>query len=419
MEKEKIRVGYASLVWDLPQAKFKVMRLKNYSEEKLRELIAFNLDSLNQITDYNIKHGIKMFRLSSSLIPFGSLPINTLDWAHEFSDEIKLIKDKLIEHDIRISIHPGQYTVLNSKDPQVVDNAILDLEYHVDVLEAFGGTRENKMILHIGGVYGDKKAATERFIEVANSVLSSRVRKHLILENDERSYSAKEVYDIAKATALPMVFDNLHHAINPSFENLSDQEIIKHVSNTWSPLDGRPKIHYSQQDPSKRPGAHSRSINLKIFQDFYSGVEADIMLEVKDKTRSTLKVNLLLEPDQKILEQEWARYKYLVMSKSYKNYSQIRQLFSNNQEVDVLEFYSVVDEALELESSQSQEIVALEHVWGYFKKRVDEKTKKQFLLLLENYKNDKISLQRIKTFLYNLAKKEKQEYLLQAYYFND
>lgn len=232
MKNEIIRIGYASLVWDFPKANFKTVRLKNFSVEKIRELIAFNLNSLNQITDYNIKHGIRMFRLSSSLIPFGSLPINSLDWVSEFSEEIEIIKSKLINHDIRISIHPGQYTVLNSKDPQVVENAILDLEYHVDVLKAFGGTRENKMILHIGGVYGDKKQATQRFIHVANNVLSDRVREHLILENDERSYSAQEVYEIAQATSLPMVFDNLHHKINPSFGGVSDLEIIKLVSET-------------------------------------------------------------------------------------------------------------------------------------------------------------------------------------------
>lgn len=184
-------------------------------------------------------------------------------------------------------------------------------------------------------------------------------------------------------------------------------------------MDGRQKIHYSQQDLSKRPGAHSRTIDLKIFQAFCPGVEADIMLEVKDKTRSALKVNLFLKPDQKDLEKEWARYKYLVMSRSYKHYSQIRKLFANNARVDVLEFYAIIDEALDLESSRSQEIVTLEHVWGYFKKRMGEKTKEQFLLLLENYKENKVSLKRIKTYLYKLAIKENQEYLLQAYYFND
>lgn len=413
------KIGYASLVYDLPDANFKTVRLKNLNDEKLRELIKYNLESLSEIIDYNIEHDIKMFRISSSLIPFGSLPINVIDWQEEFKELIQTIKEKLKDNEIRFSVHPGQYTVLNSLDSIVVDNAILELEYHVKVLESFGGTRENKMILHIGGVYGDKESAMERFINVANNRLSPSIRNHLVLENDERSYTAEEVFWIAKQTGLPMVFDNLHHAINPSFDLLNDQAIIKKVNKTWSIEDGKQKIHYSQQDPGKRPGGHSQTINLELFKEFNKSLEVDIMLEVKDKNRSVLKVQLLEKSDMRVLEKEWARYKYLVMSKSYKLYSEIRKLFSNNQEVDAIEFYRIVDEALALPTSKAQELVAIEHIWGYFKKTTSDKTKEKFLSLLDKYKEDKVSLKKIKSFLYVLTKTQEQEYLLKSYYFTN
>lgn len=414
-----MRLGYASLVKDLPQANFKTLRLNNYSEERLKDVIAHNLNSLDQIVDYNIEHGINMFRISSSLIPFGSHPINTLDWQKEFKDEFKGISDKLREHDIRFSVHPGQYTVLNSLNEEVVKKSILELDYHVKVLESVGGSQENKMILHIGGVYGDKGAAMMRFIDVAKNRLSKGIKKHLVLENDERSYTAKEVLFIAQATSLPMVFDNLHHQINPSLENLSDLDWIEKVEETWTLKDGNQKIHYSQQDPGKRPGGHSETINLALFNDFYQGVHADIMLEVKDKNRSVLKTKLLLHPNQKELKGEWARYKYLIMSKSYAHYSEIRKLFSGNPRVDVLEFYKLVDEALALPNSLTQERVALEHIWGYFKKTTDQKSKDKFFLLLEKFKKEEISSKRLKTYLYKLSEKSNQSYLLNAYYFND
>ena len=60
-------------------------------------------------------------------------------------------------------MHPGQYTVLNSPNPEVVERAILDLDYHTKLLSSLGGGQENKMILHIGGGYGDKSQAIERF----------------------------------------------------------------------------------------------------------------------------------------------------------------------------------------------------------------------------------------------------------------
>lgn len=412
-----LKIGYASLVKDLPKANFKTVRLSNFTDDKLRELIKHNLESLNQITEYNIKHGIRMFRISSSLIPFGSLAINTLDWQEEFKEKIEEIRNKLFLHQIRFSVHPGQYTVLNSLDETIVENAILELEYHVKVLESFGGTQVNKMILHIGGVYGDKPLAMQRFIDVANNRLSSAVRRHLVLENDERSYTAEEVLFIAKETKLPMVFDNLHHKINPSLESLSDLEWIQVANQTWTLADGDQKIHYSQQAPNKRPGAHSQTIDLEIFKQFSQGVEADMMLEVKDKNRSVLKTQLLLNPNQKDLEQEWARYKYLVMSKSYALYSEIRQLFSGNKEVDVLEFYIIVDKALELDDSLSQEIVVLEHVWGYFKKLVEPKTKDTWLSMMIKFKAGSMSTKRMRSFLYNLAEDYDQTYLLDSYYF--
>lgn len=82
------------------------------------------------------------------------------------------------------------------------------------------------MLIHIGGVYGDRDQATQRFINQANN-LPERIRRHLVIENDERLYSIDEVLNIFKATGLPVVFDNLHYQIRSQADPLKFAEYIE------------------------------------------------------------------------------------------------------------------------------------------------------------------------------------------------
>lgn len=284
-------IGYACLTVGVPNTSMKSCRIKNASEEKLLELIAHNLNSLENILDYNIKNDIKLFRISSDLIPFGSSPANSLEWweifAHKFLDISKKIKDS----GMRVSMHPGQYTVLNSPNEDVVERAIEDLNYHTKVLDTLSLGPENKIILHIGGVYNDKNQAIERFIKNYDQ-LEDKVKQRLVLENDDKSYTINEVLQIGTQLGASVVFDNLHHKINHCKNQESDQYWINLCRNTWKEKDGRQKIHYSQQNPLKNPGSHSETIKIDEFMDFYkrvNGKEIDIMLEVKDKNLSALK----------------------------------------------------------------------------------------------------------------------------------
>lgn len=286
-----MRIGYACLTVGVPGTAFRTCLLKNASDHKLAEVIAHNLNALDHILDYNQAHRIRMFRITSDLIPFGSSPVNRLPWPSLFADEFSRLGRKIQETGLRVSMHPGQYTVLNSPDPRVVQNAVADLDYHGRVLELLGVSAEHKIILHIGGVYGDKKAAAQRFI-ASYRQLKDTVRQRLVIENDDRSYTIEEVLDISAATGAPAVFDNLHHAAKPGSIPKTDLEWIRECRTTWQPGDGLQKIHYSQQAEGKRTGAHSESIELGAFAAFYEaleGLDLDIMLEVKDKNLSALR----------------------------------------------------------------------------------------------------------------------------------
>ena len=324
-------IGYACIALGVPDTDLKSCTLKNASPERLTALIAHNLHSLENMLRYNHENHISLFRISSDLIPFGSSVVNQLPWWTIFQDTFQEIGKLIQTCQIRVSMHPGQYTVLNSPDKEVVKRAIQDLEYHARVLDCLKTGPECKIILHIGGIYGDKKRAISDFISHYRQ-LSSSVCRRLVIENDDRTFPIDDVLDTGIKTGIPVVFDLLHHAVNHMEAPLHDLDWIQSCKKTWKPEDGTQKIHYSQQDTKKKPGAHSSTIKVKEFLDFYHAVEnVDIMLEVKDKNLSAVKCILCSasKTNINILEKEWSKYKYLVLEASPAIYNQVRSLLQD------------------------------------------------------------------------------------------
>jgi UV DNA damage endonuclease len=286
-----MRIGYACLLVGVEGTTIRTCRLDSATHERMASLVSQNLGTLNLIMDYNHANDIRMFRISSDIIPFGSNKAVSFPWQSLYAEELQALGKKAKQYDIRLSMHPGQYTVLNSPHAHVVENAIRDLAYHCDFLEAMGMDASNKIILHIGGIYGDKPAAIERF-KSQYVMLDDRIKQHLVIENDDTCYTIEDVLAIGKALKIPVVFDNLHHAINPSAKAQSIKEWITDCAKTWRKKDGAQKIHYSQQAHAKRAGSHSETIDLPTFLRFYKtlpSIDLDIMLEVKNKNVSALK----------------------------------------------------------------------------------------------------------------------------------
>lgn len=286
-----MRIGYACLTIGVPNTSIKRCIMRNASEAKLLELISHNLDSLENIIDYNIDNNIRLFRISSDLIPFGSSHINKIPWWNLYKAKFFKIGNKIKAYGIRVSMHPGQYTVLNSPNEDVVRRAIDDLNYHSKVLDSLGVGIEHKIILHIGGVYNDKKSAISRFVTNFNNIDGS-VKDRIVLENDDKSFDICDVLEIATVLGVPVVFDNLHNEINSCDRQKSDALIINECKKTWKEKDGIQKIHYSQQDLNKKIGSHSSSILVDSFVRFCKNMgrdDIDIMLEVKDKNLSAVK----------------------------------------------------------------------------------------------------------------------------------
>ena len=411
-------IGYACLTVGVDGVKYKSCRRENASEENLKAIICDNLDALNKMLDYTIRTGIRLLRISSDIIPFGSHPVNRLKWWELYAAELFRLGQKAQANQIRLSMHPGQYTVLNSKNEEVVARAVDDLIYHTRFLDALGLDSSHKIILHIGGAYGDKAEALRRFGENYSS-LEQKIKERLVIENDDKIFNIDEVLSLGRSLRIPVIYDNLHNLVNSSRKK-SDRYWVEQAKQTWAAKDGRPKVHYSQQDEKKKPGSHSATIDARVFAEYYQvvdGDQIDIMLEVKDKNLSAVKcINTVERTDMKELEKEWARYKYLVLEHSPAIYQEIRELLKNKQAYPVMEFYSLIDRALTREITPGHAVNAAQHIWGYFSQGESEKTKAKVEKQITQIANGGQTGSLKKT-LWRLAQENQQSYLLQSLYF--
>jgi UV DNA damage endonuclease len=293
-----VNLGYVCINTSLPNTspnrRITAKRLKRLPKEEginiLNEKLIQNLKATLKILQFNKENNIKMYRFTSNLVPL-STHVLTREWNYIISGKklFKQIGNFVKKNNMRVSTHPDHFTVLNSNNKNVVKRAKKDLEYHSKMLNAME-LPNAKMVLHIGGVYGNKKSAIKRFKKEFDS-LSNDIKNRLIIENDDKSYTATEVLNIAKDLQIPMVLDYHHYNCN----NTNDEdikELIPKIFNTWNET---PKIHFSSPKSKNKYRAHADYINKKEFSKFIKLIKQysnkfDVMLESKMKEDSLLKL---------------------------------------------------------------------------------------------------------------------------------
>ncbi|MEZ4683653.1 MAG: hypothetical protein R2932_56535 [Caldilineaceae bacterium] len=200
-------------------------------KELLRDLYTHNLEILDSAITYCVNHAIQLYRYSAKLFPFDDTPLGAAI-LQEFSAELAQVGERALEQQIRLLVHPEQFIVLNSESPQVVENSITMLLAHGRLMDLLHQPRSPWAAIEIHGGKGGRGPELAAIIQT----LPDAVRSRLILENDERAYSASEILAVCRAAGVPMVFDAHHHVCRErleSYEHPSIAEMVAAARVTW------------------------------------------------------------------------------------------------------------------------------------------------------------------------------------------
>ncbi|MGL5346206.1 MAG: UV DNA damage repair endonuclease UvsE [Peptostreptococcaceae bacterium] len=304
----KIRLGYVAIALALDKvtssssltyARYSKLSTEQERLNKLKEVTYSNIEALEKILKYNIENNIHFYRITSNFIPLATHPDVMWDYRKYFEKDFEYIGKIIKENNLRVDAHPDQFNVINSDKPNVVENTLRTLNMQVDLFEAMKYD-EGKMVIHIGGATGGKEKAIARFINNLKE-FPDRIVNRLILENDDKTFTAKDVLNICQQTKLPMVLDVHHH--NCKNEGEAAGELLKEVFETWNNEKLVPKMHFSSPREFINDRKHADFIEAKVFVDFIKIVKEtvdkdfDIMIEAKQKD---LALNKLIEDIAKI-----------------------------------------------------------------------------------------------------------------------
>jgi UV DNA damage endonuclease len=273
--------------------------------------LSVSLDNLEAILRYCDRHDLRMYRMATALAPYVTHP--DLPQFHgqieECSERLAEVGALARELEVRLSSHPGQYTVLNSESEDVRDSSLAEVEAQARLFDAMDLPPESVVVVHVGGAAGGLDAGTERFCAAAE-LLSERARERLVIENDDRTFAIAEVAAISKRTGIKAVWDAHHHHANDP-DLIPESEALDIALGTW-PEGVRPKIHYSSPrldigEKKRKEGrrvirepvlpqlrAHADLIDPLAFESFLrgplAGRKVDVMVEAKGKDLAVLRL---------------------------------------------------------------------------------------------------------------------------------
>lgn len=270
---------------------------------KLQGLLESNLVALgNQLKFVASRPAhLRMFRMTSDLLPAYTYEKYTPFY---FSNEVTTVLERELgrlgeyarANNIRLSFHPGQFCVLASDNPGIVENSIAEFEYHADIIRymGYGKTFQDfKCNVHVGGKQGPdgiKRAVRQLSTEACNT---------LTIENAEFSWGLDASLELVDTCAL--VLDVHHDWIHSDRYISANSDLVKRVQDSWRGV--RPVIHYSQSRPLEELNSQGLPFidetgftraKLRAHSDYYYNHDlndcirqhydwADIMCEAKEK----------------------------------------------------------------------------------------------------------------------------------------
>lgn len=295
----KVRLGYVAISKKLGKkvtssstvtfANYNKLKTEEAKLEKLNKVLLSNVSDLEAILKYNIKNNIHFYRITSNLIPLAThSEVDYYNYFERFEKDFDYIGKLINESDMRVDAHPDHFNVINSTNLDVVETTKKNLIHQVEIFEKMHYSDKAKMVIHVGGATGGKEKGLERFIENFNTYPEC-IKEKLIIENDDKIYTAKEVLNLCEKLGIPMVLDIHHHNCNnEEGKEIGDIDIVGGAFNTWNNTNLPPKIHFSSPRDFVNDRKHSDYIVAPDFVDFIEKVKKydrdfDVMLECKEK----------------------------------------------------------------------------------------------------------------------------------------
>jgi UV DNA damage repair endonuclease len=222
---------------------------RQVAEDKLWDLMKGNIESVRKLVERvgGLDDELRMVRISSDILPVYTEPTWSYFWrdpgAIRYAEQaFRQVGELARKNNVRLSMHPGQFTVLASDNPDIVNRSIEEFEYHADMARWMGygqSFQDFKINVHISGRQGPagiKRALTR---------LSPEARNCITIENDEVSWGIDASLELADDLAL--VLDIHHHWVKTGEYIDAKDDRIKRISDSWRGV--RPVIHF-KLDPT-------------------------------------------------------------------------------------------------------------------------------------------------------------------------
>lgn len=290
----KIRLGYVALPVTIDITASKTITLTNYKklgvkrgEEKRTKIFEENLDNFLEILKYNKNNNIHFYRMTSHLVPLLTYPNSYDNILVKHKDKLRDIGKFINDNNMRVDMHPDQFLVLNSTNPEVVESTILSLNYYDSLMKLLN--LNTNIILHVGSSKEGKIKAMNRFCDNFKR-LSKSIKNKIAIENDDKVFNIRNVLSLSKKIGVPVVLDYHHFLVNRNNEKIED--FIVDIFSTWK---GIPKIHFSSPKNKKERRSHHDYIDSDVFIDFiekvkFCNIDFDVMIEAKKKDEALFKL---------------------------------------------------------------------------------------------------------------------------------
>lgn len=290
-----IRLGYVAMSVNLIDAspsqtmtykRFQQIEDRDAAMTRLETIARSNIHHCLRILKHNALHGIYFFRLSSRLIPLATHPdLSGWEYISALKDDLKELGQYANDHKMRIDFHPDHFNVINTPKKDIFKATLINLDYHIRLLQAMAIDPIHRLVLHVGGVYQDKPVAMERFISNW-SLIPPSIQQAIILENDDKSYNITDVLYLCEKLGAPMVFDLHHHLANHC--ELDWKTHWHRIVRTWEHSPMPIKMHISSPKSDQAFRSHADYVDAEMFSHFLQEIngsvpQIDCMIEAKQK----------------------------------------------------------------------------------------------------------------------------------------